>query len=358
MTKFLKDILRQPQELQRSLDYLSGPGKNVVEEAVSVLKSASHIYVTGMGSSWHAAIAAAAIFHDGGRPVYQVDAAELVHFGNIPRNSAIIVLSRTGRSIEIVQLLSKARSSGAKVIGLTNAADGPLARQAGTAIVLEVGFDHGISVNTYSTLALAAGALAHHVLGSFNDLVRTKLSSAIESTGAAIESWRGQVEKSSWFAPGRSYYFLGRGPSLGSCHEVRLLWEEGVKSPATAMGTGAFRHGPQEIVVKGMRFGMWVDPEKMREQDLAVARDLSRLGAEVMLVGQNLSATAAELVFLLPPIPPGWQFITDIVPGQLAAERLSRLSGTDCDSFRLCSYIVEDEAGLLPAATTEGDHTG
>ena len=32
---------------------------------------------------------------------------------------------------------------------------------------------------------------------------------------------------------------------------------------------------------------------------------------------------------------------------QLAAEALSRLRGVDCDSFRVCSFIVEDEHGLL-----------
>ena len=37
----------------------------------------------------------------------------------------------------------------------------------------------------------------------------------------------------------------------------------------------------------------------------------------------------------------------DIVPAQLAAEYLSRLAGVDCDSFRVCSYIVEKEYGLI-----------
>jgi hypothetical protein len=46
-------------------------------------------------------------------------------------------------------------------------------------------------------------------------------------------------------------------------------------------------------------------------------------------------------------VPPNWQFLIDIIPAQLAAERLARLSGVDCDSFRFCSFIVEDEYGLL-----------
>src|SRR5581483_9465285 len=109
-----------------------------------------------------------------------------------------------------------------------------------------------------------------------------------------------------------------------------------VKSPATAMGTGSFRHGPQEMVREGMRFGMWMDGAKMREADLAVARDLEKLGASVMLIGQRIPRDAGGLVFELPAIP-----------AQLAAERLAQLSGVDCDTFRLCSFIVEDEAGLL-----------
>jgi fructoselysine-6-P-deglycase FrlB-like protein len=117
------------------------------------------------------------------------------------------------------------------------------------------------------------------------------------------------------------------------------------------MGTGSFRHGPQEMVAKEMRFGMWIDGARQREQDLATGRDLRQLGASVMLIGQRLSNDAGDLVLQLPEIPPEWQFLIDIIPMQLVAERLSRLAGVDCDSFRLCSFIVEDESGLLPPST-------
>jgi fructoselysine-6-P-deglycase FrlB-like protein len=125
------------------------------------------------------------------------------------------------------------------------------------------------------------------------------------------------------------------------------MWEEGVKAPATAMGAASFRHGPQEIVQKDIRFGIWIDGARMREQDLALARDLRKLGARVMLIGQRLPSDARDLVFQLPEITSEWQFLIDIIPAQLVAERLARLSGSDPDTFRLCSFVVEDEAGLL-----------
>ena len=85
----------------------------------------------------------------------------------------------------------------------------------------------------------------------------------------------------------------------------------------------------------------------MRRQDLAVAADLRKLGARVMLIGQDLPDSVGDLVFSLPKIPGVWQFLIDIMPVQLAAERLSHIRGVDCDSFRICSYIVESEYGLI-----------
>jgi fructoselysine-6-P-deglycase FrlB-like protein len=105
------------------------------------------------------------------------------------------------------------------------------------------------------------------------------------------------------------------------------------------------------MVQQGLRFGIWIDAQYMREQDLAVARDLQRLGASVMLIGQNLPHDAADLVFQLPIVPEGWQFLLDIIPAQFAAERLSGLAGVDCDTFSYCSFIVEDEYGLLGEST-------
>ncbi|HEY6768689.1 MAG TPA: SIS domain-containing protein [Candidatus Sulfotelmatobacter sp.] len=347
MTLFLQDILRQPTELQRTIDYLCGAGRGRLSEAAAAVRGARHVYLTGIGSSWHAALTAGPLFSLGGRPVYVHDASELLQFATIPSGAVIIVISRTGRSVEIVHLLAKARHCGAIVIGVTNSESGPLAQEAQIPIVVAAKFDHAISVNTYSTLAATAGALAGATVDSFNDALTTSLSRAVAETDRSIAGWQEQTADSTWLLPGSIYYFLARGSSLGSCHEARLLWEEGVKSPATAMGTSGFRHGPQEMVAEGSRFGIWIDGHRMRGQDLAVARDLRKLGASVMLVGQDLPEDAGDLVFRLPEVPPEWQFLIDVIPVQLAAERLARLSGVDCDSFRLCSYIVEDEWGLL-----------
>ena len=354
VTLFLKDILRQPKELGWTFEHLAGAAAAGVGRAATAAREAGHLYLTGIGSSWHAALNVAPMFHEAGRPVHLVEASELLLFAKFPADSAMIVISRSGRSIEIVQLAEKAKQSGVKVIGITNVPEGTLARVSDFPLVIPIGLDHAISVNTYSTLAAAAGVLAKTALGRFSPGSAVELVAAVEAAGRMIPEWQKQIAASKWFSPGRTTYFLGRGASLGTAQEARLLWEEGVKAPATAMGTGVFRHGPQEMVREGMRFGIWLDARRMREQDLATARDLEKLGASVMLLGQNLAQGGAELTFEVPTIESEWQFLTDCIPVQLAAEQLARMSGQDSDSFRLCSFVVEDEAGLLGGPAGQG----
>jgi glucosamine--fructose-6-phosphate aminotransferase (isomerizing) len=347
---FLQDIFRQPAELGRTIAYLAGTGRTVLRQAASAVRDAKHVFLTGIGASLNAALAADAIFSLAGRPVFTQEASELLHFTTIPQGAVVVAVSRTGRSIEIVQLLAKIRQSGASVVGITNSAEGALAKEATIPIVIPAKLDHAISVNTYSSLALAVGALATAATGSF-DSVAPLLSRALAETANLMEPWHARIAASNWLSPGATYYFLARGPSLASCYQARLLWEEGAKSPATAMSTSGFRHGPQETVVPEMRVCLWIDSKKMRAQDFAVADDLKKLGASVMLIGQRLPADSEHLVFQLPQLPPDWQFVVDIIPVQLAAERLAGLSGVDCDSFRVCSYVVEEEHGLLGKRT-------
>lgn len=345
MTHFLQDILRQPEELRGVIELLRGEGP--LEAAAAAVRGVRHVYLTGIGASYNAALGAASHFHSARRPVYLLDAAELLHSARIPPGSLLIVLSRSGRSIEIVKLLEKARAVGATIVGVTNFPDGALAQQATIPLILPVAPDHGISANTYVSLAAGAAAIASADIdrGLDTQLALTLLD-AIAATAKEIPAWQRQLAQSSWLAPGATYCFLARGASLASAYGAQLLWEEGVKVPALAMGTDSFRHGPQEIVTSGMRFAVWID-ERMREADLSVTRDLRRLGASVMLIGSSIPADAADLVVQLPPWPSGWQFLMDIIPAQLAAEALARISGVDCDEFRFASYVVEGDKGLL-----------
>jgi hypothetical protein len=66
-----------------------------------------------------------------------------------------------------------------------------------------------------------------------------------------------------------------------------------------------------------------------------------------MAIGQDLPASAGDLVLQVPSLPAEWQFVLDIIPMQIASECRARFGNQNCDEFRLCAYIVEDEGGLI-----------
>lgn len=335
-SKMLADILRQPAELRGCAARLRG--SESLRRAGAVLAGADDLIVTGIGASWCAAMAAVSIFERAGRPAEVADASELLHRPIFRPGTALLVLSRSGRSVEIAGLLDLAVRHGLRVVGVTNAPDSPLAARSDVALLLGVGFDHAVSIVTYTAVLLGAVLAAAEAAGQ-------PLPSCEVDVSAALAGWRALLED--WVPPPGPAYFLARGASLAGAHEARLLWEEAAKSPATALTTGGFRHGPQEIVRPGMLVGLWIDTERRRAEDLALAGDLRRLGTQVLAVGRGLPADAGDLVFQLPDAGPA--FLYDVMPAQLAAERASRVRGVSCDEFRLCKPVVLSEGGLLSA---------
>lgn len=358
-TRFFQDILKQPTQLAASLSHMLGAGMPALAEAARVMRSGRIIVITGIGASWHAGMGMQAELLAHGFSALLVDASELLHFVEVPESATVVMLSRSGKSTEIVQLIRKCRARSATIIAITNQPDSPLAQGADVVLNTNTDFDHAVSVTTYSAIALAGALLAREATGQSVRSVQDELSQPLLEAKAAIPEWCTAIDRSGWLGDGSGFtYFLGRGASLASCHEARLLWEEAAKRPATALTSGGFRHGPQEIVRNGLRIGIWIDAERMRAQDIELARDLTRLGSKVLLIGQGLEESAAHCVLRLPKITARWQFLIDVIPIQIAAERFAALLGEDPDSFRLCSYIVEDEGGLSrPAERPASERT-
>ena len=168
MTKYYEDILKQPVQLQHSLDYTLNDGWVEVEKAVRLIRPAKTIYISSIGASLNAGLAIQATFNEAGMPTHLCDSSEFLHFTNIPENSVVILLSRSGQSVEVVKAVWKCRDAGAKIISITNSAGSVLAQQSDVCLLTHVDFDHSISVNTYTSIILTGQLLASAFKASFS----------------------------------------------------------------------------------------------------------------------------------------------------------------------------------------------
>lgn len=346
MTHLFEDIEREPGALRDILSSALGRDKVSYQKAADALAQNPVLYVVGMGASWHAGMAVAAFFHARKRPAVLCDAAELLYHGNVADDSCVLLLSRSGKSKEIVDLAQNLRRRRVTIVSITNDPRSPLAAESDCVIDLHAPFDTNVSVTMYSGIALSGCLLALLACGEEIDPVAELLDRALAEAQFSIPAWARQLDSGDWLAVDAPYYFLARGASVATCNEARLLWEEAAKSTATALTTGGFRHGPQEMVRPELRVALWLDKDHLQHHDLKLVQDLQSLGVKVLLIGQLVEGPPCNLFLQLPIISSEWQFVIDIIPIQIAAERLALLAGRDCDSFRLCSYVVTEEGGL------------
>ena len=259
MSRYVNDILDQPGQLLQSLQYSADKGCEPLQKAAAQIVQARYVFIVAIGASWNAGIAIQAAFNETGVQAVLCDAADFLHFSRIPPDAAIVFLSRSGKSVELVSALPKCRQVKAAVICITNAPESPLAEGSDICLLTGVRFDHSISVSTYTAIILTGLLLTQFFRPqSPGLLVYDALMEPLREASAHLPEWQALIEAMDWPHAQRYTCFTGRGANLASAHESMLLWEEAAKQPAAALSTGAFRHGPQEIINNPLNMAVWL----------------------------------------------------------------------------------------------------
>ena len=131
--------------------------------AITILKSVTgRIVVSGMGKSGHVARKIASTLASTGSPAQFVHPGEASHgdLGMIKPDDAILLLSNSGETRELADLLEYGQSKSIPLIAITSCAESSLARLADCAIILpnvEEADTLGLAPTTSTTLSLALG---------------------------------------------------------------------------------------------------------------------------------------------------------------------------------------------------------
>jgi arabinose-5-phosphate isomerase len=118
--------------------------------------------VTGVGKSADIAQKIVGTFNSTGTRAYLLDATRALHgdLGMVHRDDAVLVLSNSGESDEIVRLMNPLKEMAASVIALTGNRAGRLATQSHIAVVygpIAESSPFGLAPSTSATVAMAVG---------------------------------------------------------------------------------------------------------------------------------------------------------------------------------------------------------
>lgn len=329
----LDNIRAQPKALRQVSEYQLGPGQKALVRSTELMRSGKRVIFSGMGASLFAAIPAACSL---GAEV--IDSSELLYFPRpgLDNDTTVILVSRSGESIEVIKILPILRQAGCRVIGVTNVPGSPLAAEADQAIVLNSPADQLVAIQTYAATLLTLLLLANSDAGDLH-LVIDAIDRQIDTWIDASEDWREFLRSE------KPIYLLGRGPALGSVLEGALLFHEVAKSPAVAMAVAQFRHGPVEAVDDAFRAIIFGAVPETLDLDSALAEDLLRMGAKICWIG-SASIKSTSLSFDV--APQRFARLLEIVPCQLLAYRLAEAKGFRPGDFRWAPAVTRSETGF------------
>jgi arabinose-5-phosphate isomerase len=152
-------IRREADALTILADALNGGFAEAVE---IIMQAQGRVIVSGMGKSGHIARKIAATLASTGTPAQFVHPAEASHgdLGMVMRGDVALVLSNSGETPELADIIAHTRRFGIPLIGVAGRDGSTLLRQADVAILLPdapEACDQGIVPTTSTTMTLALG---------------------------------------------------------------------------------------------------------------------------------------------------------------------------------------------------------
>ncbi len=346
MLNLASNIHAQPESLTHTLQYQCEDGAPAMKDAATLLRSGKKIIITAMGASLFASIPFQYFLCSFGLDAVAIEAGELLHYlNNVWKGSVVLLVSRSGESVEIAKLLEKMKGK-VPIIGVTNEPLSQLSRSADVSLSTASLNDEMVAIQTYTGTLLTLHLLGNLIAGSFDaaaEEVRTLLpsfASLVEASMKTLTSW------DTFLSPLATPYLLARGPSLASAHEGALLFHEVAKSPAIAMPIASFRHGPVEVVDQNFRGFVFAPQGPTRDLNLSLADDLVQFCGEIRLIGPSGSQVRDARWCDLPSISETLAPLFEIVPLQAAAFQLAVLRGIVPGSFRYAPQVAVDEASF------------
>lgn len=330
-TQLEQEIREQAQVLAQRTD----PGWETARQAAELLRApdVTQIVIAARGSSDNAARYAQYLLGLDARLPVSLATPWLYEGGEPPllRNTAVIAISQSGQSPDVVSVVRAARTQGRPTVAITNDTGSALAAEADVVVPMLAGAERSVAATKTYLASLHAIAQISTSLADPGE--RTEWLQRLPAlVGDLVDQ---QLDARSQFDPlaqSRSLTVVGRGLHLSTAHETAIKLRELSGLLGEAFSLPDLLHGP----VAALRGGraVWLLSIGRRRQptveEFATLRQQAGLG---VAVSDNAELRAlADIAVAIPPDLPDWLTpLLAVVPAQAAALRLAEQMGGDVD---------------------------
>ncbi|KMW60477.1 Glucosamine-6-phosphate deaminase [Candidatus Rhodobacter oscarellae] len=332
-----QEINEIPEAVARLLDQSAAD----IAECGKALRERDPAFVATIarGSSDHACLFLKyAIELTSGHAVASLGPSVASVYGVTPRlaKAAVLGLSQSGRSPDLVSSLAAAHAAGALTVAVTNNAGSPLWQQA----------EHGIDMQAGPELAVAATkSFVCSAVAGLALLAQWQEDQALQSALAGLPDKLSEALALSWdplgdaLSDATSLYVLGRGPGVAMACEAALKFKETCGLHAEAYSAAEAMHGPLALAGRGLPVLIMASPDAAQQSIRQTAEAMSARGSDVFVTSGGIAGTTqldrvetgATLTDALSLIVPFYGFV----------EAMSRQRGLDPDNPEALKKVTE-----------------
>lgn len=333
----------QPAEIGRLVTSEWGQA----EQAADLLKGATRVILTGIGTSYHAALAGSWMMRAAGfdaRAISSFDFATYPESFPITTSDAVIVMAHTGVKSYSKHALDRAVSNGATVLSIGSKS----AEHPGSQLILRTVEREKSAAYTAShlaamtVLAQIAACTGHSQTSSFRDEL-----GALPDQIAEILSRAADVEPIARYAVDHRVYAAGAGPNEVTALELVIKAREAAYGDVDALAAEQFLHGPM-VTVNAGDLAVIVDvPGAAGSRVAAITSVLEGIGCRLWVVGQQMESVPGAVTFAIPVIQEVLSPLLTVVPMQMLAYQMAVTKGINPDTFRRDDEVYKAAFGRL-----------
>lgn len=355
----LKEIHEQPEVLGDTINALMHPGTGAAhlpDMKIDFAKIA-RLKIVACGTAFYAGMVAKYWFEQIAKLPVELDIASEWRYRGTPveKDSAIIVISQSGETLDTLEALRLARQQGYPSLGILNVPESTMAREVDTALFTKAGPEIGVaSTKAFTTQLATLAALALHaaqVRGAITPEERRALTGHLREIPARmaealrLEDAIKNIAMEIYDA--RDVLYLGRGMMYPIAMEGALKLKEISYIHAEGYAAGELKHGPIALIDEDVPIILLAPPDRFLEKTLANMQEVAARGGKVLLIsdaeGIKRAGTGAAWTITMPPCDPFVAPLLYSVPVQMLAYHIAVLKGTDVDQPRNLAKAVTVE---------------
>jgi glutamine---fructose-6-phosphate transaminase (isomerizing) len=257
-------------------------------------------------------------------------------------NALVLGISQSGKSPDIVAVLSEARRQGALTAAFTNTPASDLAQEVEHVIELHAGPERAIAATKTYICELAAIALFSAALsGDPGRLEALDRIPRVVAQTLSIEALIAQVVQRYRYM--RDCVVIGRGYNYATAFEIALKMKELTYTFIEAYSSADFLHGPLAVIEHGFPAITIAPTGAMLTEMQRFMQTLKQRDAEILAISDDpTTLEMADIPLPLPVSVPEWLSpITAVIPGQLLSLHLASIRNYDPDRPRGLLKVTE-----------------